>query len=71
MKKTVNMIMLLSLIVVFISGLLLKPMPITSIRILHVVSGFVFVISAIVHMQQNHMFKNEKTQIKQRLIMLI
>lgn len=71
MKKTVNMIMLLFLIVVFISGLLLKPMPITSIRILHVVSGFVFVISAIVHMQQNHMFKNEKTQIKQRLIMLI
>ncbi|MBM6653543.1 DUF4405 domain-containing protein [Faecalitalea cylindroides] len=71
MKKTVNMIMLLSLIVVLISGLLLKPMPITSIRILHVVSGFVFVISAIVHMQQNHMFKNEKTQIKQRLIMLI
>lgn len=71
MKKTVNMIMLLSLIVVSISGLLLKPMPITSIRILHVVSGFVFVISAIVHMQQNHMFKNEKTQIKQRLIMLI
>lgn len=71
MKKTVNMIMLLSLIVVFISGLLLKPMPITSIRILHVVSGFVFVISAIIHMQQNHMFKNEKTQIKQRLIMLI
>lgn len=65
------MIMLLSLIVVLISGLLLKPMPITSIRILHVVSGFVFVISAIVHMQQNHMFKNEKTQIKQRLIMLI
>lgn len=60
MKKTVNMIMLLSLIVVLISGLLLKPMPITSIRILHVVSGFVFVISAIVHMQQNHMFKNEK-----------
>lgn len=71
MKKAVNMIMLLSLIVVLISGLLLKPMPITSIRILHVVSGFVFVISAIVHMQQNHVFKNEKTQIKQRLIMLI
>lgn len=54
------MIMLLSLIVVLISGLLLKPMPITSIRILHVVSGFVFVISAIVHMQQNHMFKRRK-----------
>lgn len=60
MKKTVNMITLLSLIVVLISGLLLKPMPITSIRILHVVSGFVFVISAIVHMQQNHMFKRRK-----------
>lgn len=60
MKKTVNMIMLLSLIVVFISGLLLKPMPITSIRILHVVSGFIFVISAIVHMQQNLMFKRRK-----------
>lgn len=60
MKKTANMIMLLSLIVVLISGLLLKPMPITSIRILHVVSGFVFVISAIVHMQQNHMFKRRK-----------
>lgn len=60
MKKTVNMIMLLSLIVAFISGLLLKPMPITSIRILHVVSGFIFVISAIVHMQQNLMFKRRK-----------
>ena len=60
MKKTVNMIMLLSLIVVLISGLLLKPMPITSIRILHIVSGFVFVISAIVHMQQNHTFKRRK-----------
>lgn len=60
MKKTVNMIMLLSLIVVSISGLLLKPMPITSIRILHVVSGFIFVISAVVHMQQNHMFKRRK-----------
>ncbi len=60
MKKTVNMIMLLSLIVVLISGLLLKPMPITSIRILHVVSGFIFVISAIVHMQQDLMFKRRK-----------
>lgn len=60
MKKTVNMIMLLSLIVVLISGLLLKPMPITSIRILHVVSGFIFVICAIIHMQQNHMFKRRK-----------
>lgn len=60
MKKTVNMIMLLSLIVVLISGLLLKPMPITSTRILHVVSGFIFVISAIVYMQQNHMFKRRK-----------
>lgn len=60
MKNSINMIMLLSLIVVLISGLLLKPMPITSIRILHVISGFIFVISAIVHMQQNQMFKRRK-----------
>lgn len=60
MKKPNNWILLISLIIVFISGLLLKPMPITSIRILHVVSGFIFVISAIIHMRQNHMFTRRK-----------
>lgn len=60
MKKSINLIMLLSLIAIFISGLLLKPMPIPSIRILHVISGFIFMVSVIIHMQQNHMFKRRK-----------
>ncbi len=60
MKKTVNYTMLLSLIIVAVTGFLLKPMPFTSIRILHVISGMIFVIASVYHMKLNQMFKRSK-----------
>ena len=44
-----NWIMLISLIVVFVSGILLKPFPGMWLGITHGVSGMVFFISAMIH----------------------
>lgn len=53
----INWIMLISLIVVFGSGMLLKVMPGMWMGITHAVSGLLLVITAIVHMLQHGMLK--------------
>lgn len=47
--NTLNWTMLISLIVVFATGILLKPFPGMWMGITHGVSGFVFFISAMIH----------------------
>ena len=49
MMNLINWTMLISLIVVFVTGLLLKPMPGMWMGIAHGMSGFVLVISAVIH----------------------
>lgn len=56
----INWVMLISLIVVFVSGILLKSMPGMWMGITHGVSGFVLVISAVVHSVQHGMLKLKK-----------
>ena len=61
MQRKINLIMFVSLIIVFISGLLLKPFPMISIRIIHILSGFLLTGSAIMHMYVHKMFKRSQT----------
>ncbi len=49
MNKMLNWVMLVSLILVFVSGILLKPMPGMWLGILHGVSGLTLVVSVTVH----------------------
>lgn len=56
----INWIMLISLITVFVTGFLLKPMPGMWMGITHGLSGFVMVISAVIHCVQHGMFKKKK-----------
>jgi len=44
-----NWIMLISLMTVFVTGILLKPFPGMWMGITHGISGFVFFISAMIH----------------------
>lgn len=60
MRMAVNWVMLISLIVVFVTGILLKPMPGMWMGITHGVSGFLLVISAVIHCVQNRMFQIHK-----------
>ncbi len=60
MRMAVNWVMLISLIVVFVTGILLKPMPGMWMGIAHGVSGFLLVISAMIHCIQNRMFQIHK-----------
>lgn len=60
MRMAVNWAMLISLIVVFVTGILLKPMPGMWMGIAHGVSGFLLVISALIHCVQNRMFQIHK-----------
>lgn len=60
MMKIVNWLMLLSLVVVFVTGILLKPMPGMWMGITHGVSGFVLMICAVLHCVQHGMFKKKK-----------
>lgn len=59
MRMAVNWIMLISLVVVFATGILLKPMPGMWMGIAHSVSGFALMISAVVHSIQHGMFKRK------------
>lgn len=52
-RDMVNFIMMISLIIVFVSGLLLKVMPGMWMGITHGLSGIVLVASAAVHYIQN------------------
>lgn len=49
MNKILNWVMLVSLVLVFVSGILLKPMPGMWLGILHGVSGLTLVVSVMVH----------------------
>lgn len=53
----VNWMMLISLIVVFVTGILLKPFPGMWMGIAHGLSGFMLVISAVMHCIQQKMFR--------------
>ncbi len=48
-RQILNWTMLISLIVVFVTGILLKPFPGMWMGISHGVSGFVLFISAMIH----------------------
>lgn len=52
MNKGLNWVMLISLLLVFASGLLLKPMPGMWLGILHGVSGIVLFASTLIHVLQ-------------------
>lgn len=52
MSKTLNWVMLVSLLLVFASGMLLKPMPNMWLGILHGVSGIVLFVSTLIHVVQ-------------------
>lgn len=49
MNKMLNWVMLVSLVLVFVSGMMLKPMPGMWLGILHGVSGLTLVVSVMVH----------------------
>lgn len=59
-KMIINWLMLLSLVAVVATGLLLKPYPGMWMGISHGVSGFLLVISAIIHSLQHGMLKQSK-----------
>lgn len=58
--QVVNYIMLIALIIVFVTGMLLKPMPGMWMGISHGVSGYVVVICAVIHCLQHNMFRRKK-----------
>lgn len=58
--KVVNYIMLIALIIVVMTGILLKPMPGMWMGISHGVSGYVVAICAIIHCLQHNMFHRKK-----------
>lgn len=57
MMVAVNWILLISLVLVFGSGMLLKVMPGMVMGITHAVSGYVMVIAGVIHCLQHGMFK--------------
>ncbi len=61
--KILNWTMMISLIVVFVSGILLKPFPGMWLGITHGVSGIVLLVSALIH-SFGHM-KVGKLRVKQ------
>lgn len=56
----INWVMLISLIVVFVTGILVKAMPGMWLGITHGVSGLVLVICAVLHILQHGMLKMNK-----------
>ena len=52
-RQILNWTMLISLILVFVSGILVKPFPGMWLGITHGVSGFVLFISAMIHIVGN------------------
>lgn len=59
----VNWIMFVSLILVFVSGMLLRPMPGMVFGITHVLSGYVLLIAGFIHCVQHNMVKFKKKKI--------
>lgn len=48
-RQILNWTMMISLILVFVTGILLKPLPGMWMGITHTVSGFVLFVSAMIH----------------------
>lgn len=48
-RQILNWAMMISLILVFVTGILLKPLPGMWMGITHTVSGFVLFVSAMIH----------------------
>lgn len=59
MKNILNITMLISLFVVFISGFLLKVYPGMALGICHALSAFILLGSAVAHMVKNGLFKRK------------
>ncbi len=59
-RTIINWIMLISLVIVFVTGILLKPMPGMWMGISHGVSGYIIMICAVIHCIQNRMFRIRK-----------
>lgn len=59
-RVIVNWTMMIALIVVFVTGILLKPMPGMWMGIMHGVSGFVLVVSSLIHAISHGMFRMKK-----------
>lgn len=57
--KCVNYIMLISLILVFVSGILLKPFPGMWMGITHMASAMLLVITVVLHCIQHGMFRKK------------
>ena len=51
--QIVNWLMLIALIVVFVTGIVIHVAPTTPGKILHVIFGFLLVITACIHMVQH------------------
>lgn len=54
-KKLTNIVMMVSLIIVFITGMLIHPVPESWVKILHAVAGLMLTVSVVVHICQNRM----------------
>lgn len=63
MMIAVNWILLISMILVVVSGMLLKSMPGMVMGITHALSGYVFAIAGVVHCLQHGMLKFKKKKV--------
>ncbi len=61
-RSWINWIMLISLIVVFISGILLKPFPGMWMGISHGISSYIVAICVVIHCVQNRMIRIPKKE---------
>lgn len=61
MRTVINWTMLISLVIVFVTGILLKPMPGMWLGISHGVSGFVLVITSLIHAVSHGMLGRKKS----------
>ncbi len=61
-RTIINWVMLISLIIVTVTGILLKPMPGMWMGISHGISGYIIAICAIIHCIQNRMIRIQKKE---------
>lgn len=59
-RVILNWTMMIALIVVFVTGILLKPMPGMWMGIAHGVSGFVLVVTSLIHAISHGMLRVKK-----------
>lgn len=59
MRVVINWTMLISLVVVFVTGILLKPMPGMWLGIAHGVSGLALVVTSLIHAVSHGMLRKK------------